>query len=310
MSENDLSAETGLVAKEPPRPRGLGRGLSALIGDAPPTPEAALAGEKPREAAIERLRRNPNQPRKRFDPADLEALAESIRAHGVIQPILVRAVAGEADRWEIVAGERRWRAAQSIGLSHVPIVVRELDDLATLEISIVENLQRTDLDPIEEAMAFQQLLERFGRTQQAVAEAVGRSRAHVANTLRLLTLPEGVKDLVRTGQLSAGHARAALAAPDPEAAAEEMVRRGLSVRDAERLVQRGRTGQAGGMTGSASRETLIDPEARALAADLSAALGLEVSLTHQRGKGGTLAIAYRTLEQLDDLCRRLMASTH
>jgi ParB family chromosome partitioning protein len=302
---SDLNDPSALAGDRRPanRARGLGRGLSALMGDAPP--EAMNAGQiRPREARIDHLRRNPQQPRKTFDADDLQALADSIKAHGIIQPLLVRAIADAPDKYEIVAGERRWRAAQMLGLSSVPIVVRELDDLATLEISIVENLQRADLDPIEEAMAFQQLLDRFGRTQQSVADAVGRSRAHVANTLRLLTLPPAVQDMVRNGALSAGHARAALSAADPEAAARQMVAKGMSVRDAERLVQ-----SMGGpaKSGRVSRETSQDPEAEALAADLSAALGLEVTIRHDSGRGGAVTIAYRTLEQLDDVCRRLTA---
>lgn len=287
-------------ARDSGRARGLGRGLSALLGDAPMDSGASLGSTT--EARIEQLRRNPLQPRKSFDEQELETLASSIRAHGVLQPVLVRPLADHAGHYEIVAGERRWRAAQLAGLSVIPIVVRELDDLATLEVSIVENLQRADLDPIEEALAFQQLLDRFGRTQQSVAEAVGRSRAHVANTLRLLALPESVKDLVREGVLTAGHARAALSSDDPEGAALRMAERGLSVRDAERLVQSEKASK-GGKT--VSRETQVDAEAAALASDLAAALGLGVDIRHDNRKGGVIAITYRTLEQLDDLCRRL-----
>jgi ParB family transcriptional regulator, chromosome partitioning protein len=302
MSEATSGKESGKPL------RGLGRGLSALLGESEILSGAAPgAGPNGVEVGIDLIDRNPQQPRKDFDPALLQALCESIRQHGVLQPLLLRPAAAGDGRYQIVAGERRWRAAQMAGLSTVPALVRAFDDLSTLEVSIVENVQRADLNAVEEALAFQQLIDRFGRTQQSVADAVGKSRAHIANTLRLLSLPEEVLELIRDGKISAGHGRAALGASDPVAFAQMIAERGLSVRDAERLAaSRAGQNEAKKKRSDVSRETHSDADSKALAADLSAALGLEVSLTHVGKHGGTLSINYRTLEQLDDLCRRLM----
>lgn len=286
--------------------RGLGRGLSALLGEedvrqaeAPPPQEPP--GAAVREIPIEFLDRNPDQPRWVFPEEQLEELAASIRDKGILQPILVRPK-GQG-RYEIVAGERRWRAAQRAGLAAVPVLVRELTDMQVLEIGVIENVQRADLSPIEEATAYKQLMDRFGRTQDAVAEAVGKSRSHVANTLRLLQLPEGVQQHVVLGRLSAGHARALLGAENPEALAEQILEKGLSVRDAEALAKPGAA--AGGAAKKASGpKRSKDADTSALEADLEDALGMSVDIA-DRGGAGELKIRYASLEQLDEICRRL-----
>jgi ParB family chromosome partitioning protein len=285
--------------------RGLGRGLSALLDEAG---AAAVSGEAPppqagvREIPIEHIRRNPDQPRRDFPDADIEELAASIRENGVLQPILLRPHP-DGTEWQIVAGERRWRAAQRAGLREVPAVVRELDDLATLEIAIIENVQRADLNAIEEAGGYKALIDRFGRTQDAVAQAVGKSRSHVANLLRLLALPDAVQAELRAGRLSAGHARAIAAAPDPEALAQAVIGRGLNVRETEALARKAQGGDAArprAKPGAVAK----DADTRALEDDLSDVLGLTVEIL-DRGGAGELRVAYSTLEQLDDLCRRL-----
>lgn len=286
--------------------RGLGRGLSALLGEEASADEAA--GPAPgaaggvREIPIEFLRRNPDQPRWVFPEAELDELAASVRDKGILQPILVRPAAG--GEFEIVAGERRWRAAQKAGLRAVPALVRELSDVQVLEIGVIENVQRTDLSPIEEASAYKQLMDRFGRTQDAVAEAVGKSRSHVANTLRLLALPDPVRTHLLEGRLSAGHARAIATADNSEALAEEIIAKGLSVREAEAL---GRDGGGRGRSkakAGKSRPAAKDVDTLALENDLADVLGLEVEIA-DRGGAGAVTIRYETLEQLDDLCRRL-----
>jgi ParB family chromosome partitioning protein len=287
-------------------PRGLGRGLSALMGDtatARPTDERASEGGT-REIGLDLIVRNTTQPRRQFNEDELQTLADSIQTHGILQPILLRSLEDGSGKYEIVAGERRWRAAQRAGLHSVPALIRSFDDLTTLEVSIVENVQRADLNPIEEAMAFQQLVERFGRTQQAIADTIGRSRAHVSNTMRLLSLPETVQALVKSGELSAGHARAIINAPDPLTAARTILDKGLSVRDAEKLASHGDARA----TSKQRHAPENDADSKALAHDLSVALGLDVGLVHKSGAGGALTIHYRSLEQLDDLCRRLTAS--
>ena len=266
---------------------------------------AAPAGV--RMAPIESLKPNPNQPRKIFGQAELAELAESIRDKGVIQPILVRPHPTEDGVWQIIAGERRWRAAQLARLTQVPVIVREMDDVAVFEVAVIENVQRADLNPLEEADAYRLLMERFGRAQDAVAGVVGKSRSHVANTLRLLQLPEEVLWYVREGKMSAGHARALITAPNPAALAEQIVNEGLNVRQAEALARRAaegpRPGKARARAGAPGSEGGAD--IAALEQDLSDALGLPVSLADRGGKG-ELTLRYATLEQLDDLCRRLM----
>ena len=256
-------------------------------------------------APIESLKPNPDQPRKVFDRDDLEELAASIRDKGVLQPILVRSHPKEDGVWQIIAGERRWRAAQLARLTEAPIIVKEMDDVAVFEVAIIENVQRADLNPLEEADAYRTLMERFGRTQDAVAGVVGKSRSHVANILRLLQLPEGVLQHVRTGKLSAGHARALITAPDPVSLADQIVAEGLNVRQAEALARRAAEGPRGRKPGAASSGGEGSADVAALEQDLADALGLRVQLADRGGKG-ELTITYGNLEQLDDLCRRLM----
>jgi ParB family transcriptional regulator, chromosome partitioning protein len=280
------------------RRRPLGRGLAALFGETEGEP--TLDPSSPRRVPIELLRSSTLQPRRRFDEAELEALAQSIREKGVLQPLLVRPAASDDSGFELVAGERRWRAAQRVGLHEVPVIVRALADPEALEIALVENLQREDLSPLEEAAAYKRLLSEFGRTQARLAEAVGKSRAHVANTLRLLSLPAPVRSRLDEGEISAGHARALLAAADPVALAAEVVRRRLNVRATERLAQR----QA--RPPQAPDRTVRDADTLALERDLSALLGLRVTL-EPKGRGGALTLHYQTLDQLDSVLRLLRA---
>jgi ParB family transcriptional regulator, chromosome partitioning protein len=289
-------------------PRGLGRGLSALLGDADInniserlTTEGSNRDPATREISIDQIVRNPSQPRRRFDDADLRVLADSIATHGILQPLLLRLRDDGTGKFEIVAGERRWRAAQLAGLHQVPALVRKFDDLTTLEVSIVENVQRADLNAIEEAQAYQQLIDRFGRTQQSIADSVGRSRAYIANSLRLLGLPEEVMEHVREGRLSSGHARAILGASDMHAAARTIIAKEMSVRDAEKLVAADSTNKRKNV----SRETQLDGDSKALAYDISAALGLDVAINVKTNQAGSITISYNNLEQLDDVCRRL-----
>lgn len=285
--------------------RGLGRGLSALLGDnqanVPDLPETAEIRAQSLEKPIELLRPNPDQPRRLFSEAEIDDLAASIREKGVLQPILVRPVDG-GKSFQIIAGERRWRASQKAGLKTVPVLVRELDDLEVLEIGIIENVQREDLNPIEEARAYRALMERFGRTQDAVAQVVSKSRSHVANTLRLLALPESIQDHVLHGRLTSGHARAIATADNAEALAEQIIQKGLSVRQAESL---SRDAQNGLETKSARSKPQPNADTQALEQDLQDILGLNVKLDDRGGKG-ELRLSYANLEQLDDLCRRLM----
>ena len=280
--------------------RGLGRGLSALLGEAEDIAHAVDPAHGVRELPIELVRRNPNQPRQSFPDAELEELAQSIRQSGVLQPILVRPAPGAAGEYEIVAGERRWRAAQKAGLHAIPALVRELGDDQAYEIAVVENVQRADLNALEEAQAYAALMRRMAYTQDQVANAVGKSRSHVANTLRLTQLPPPVQALVLDGRLSAGHARAILSAADPVGLAEQIVARGLSVRDAEALAK----GAAKAKKASGPRRAPKDTDTAALEADLEDVLGMSVDIV-DRGGSGELRIKYQTLEQLDELCRRL-----
>ena len=281
------------MAEESQRTR-LGRGLAALIGD---VGEESLgrAGAQ-RRLPIAFLRPNPRNPRKDFAPADLDELAESIRTKGLLQPILARAVPGARDAYEIVAGERRWRAAQRAGLHEVPIILVEASDRESLELAIIENVQRTDLNPLEEAVGYERLMSEFGYNQADLAKIIGKSRSYVANTLRLLKLPESVKQHVLDGRLTAGHARSLVSQDDPEALAERIVALGLSVREAEALAQERKTPRAPKPDKGA--------DVRALEKSLSDSLGLRVSI-QARGEAGEIRIAYGTLEQLDEICRRL-----
>jgi ParB family chromosome partitioning protein len=285
--------------------RGLGRGLSALLGEVEAAPAQAPGDNATgsREAPIEILKRNPDQPRRTFREEDLEDLSNSIREKGVLQPILVRPAPGAPGEYQIVAGERRWRAAQRAGLRTVPIMVRELDDLAVLEIGIIENVQRADLNILEEALSYKVLMEKFERTQENIAQTIGKSRSHVANTMRLLALPDEVQSYLVSGELSAGHARAIAAAADPVALAKQIIEGGLSVRETEALARKAPTATPSKNKGGRPPR-VKDTDTQALEADLSSVLGLDVSIDH-RGATGTLTITYATLEQLDDLCNRL-----
>lgn len=285
--------------------RGLGRGLSALLGEAEEGQEVqagqAPAGEGAREIPIELIHRNPEQPRTHFAEAELAELADSIREQGVLQPILVRPSRQQPGEYQIVAGERRWRAAQRAGLKSVPALVRTLGDNQAFEIAIVENVQRADLNPLEEAKAYNALMGRMQYSQEETAKVVGKSRSHVANTLRLATLPPSVQEHLMAGRLTAGHARAILTAENPAALAEVIVSKGLSVREAEALA-RAKTDAPKKASGPRAKPK--DADTQALEADLEDALGMAVEVV-DRGGAGELKIRYATLEQLDELCRRL-----
>jgi len=282
------------------RPRGLGRGLSALIGDE----VAAVKGEPaaPRKDArtlpVAFLQPGKYQPRKTFDEQPLEDLAASIKEKGVLSPILVRPLG--ADRYEIVAGERRWRAAQLAKLHDVPVVIRDMADGEALEIAIIENVQRADLNAVEEGLAYKQLMDQFARTQEQVAQQVGKSRSHIANTIRLLNLPAQVQAWLREGKLTAGHARTLLGAADPEAAARDLIEGQLTVRQAE--------ARAPAAKKKAHARPYKDPNIADLEAQVSNALGYKTQITHKAGKAGdkgAVTIAYTSLEQLDEIVRRL-----
>lgn len=282
--------------------RGLGRGLSALLGEAEEISHAVDPAEGVRDIPIELIHRNPDQPRRHFDPEEIADLERSIRDKGILQPILVRPSPTTPGEFEIVAGERRWRAAQQAGMTAIPALVRALNDDRAYEIAIVENVQRTDLNPLEEAQAYAVLVNRFGHTQDQIAQAIGKSRSHVANTLRLAQLPEGVQAHVLAGRLTAGHARALLTAENAEAMADQVAREGLSVRETEALA-RGERAPAPKKT-SGPRAKAKDADTEALEADLEDALGLSVDIA-DRGGAGEVRIKYATLEQLDEICRRL-----
>jgi len=286
------------------RHRGLGRGLSALLNEAGQDAPDAPPPSAPTDTPIELIRRNPEQPRRTFTEAELESLTASIKERGVLQPILIRP-APDGDGYQIVAGERRWRAAQRANLATIPAVIRELDDRQVLEVAIIENVQRADLNPIEEALGYRALIERFGRTHEGLGDIVGKSRSHVANTLRLLSLPDGVRVHVEEGRISAGHARALLTAANAETLAERIIAEGLSVRQTETLAKgpAERPARAGGRRDTAER----NPDIAALERDLSDSLGIKVDLADKNGKGA-LTLRYGSLEQLDELCRRLMRS--
>ena len=278
----------------------LGRGLAALIGDVGDETSVADSGRKPRRAPVESLRPNPRNPRRLFTDTELGELSDSIRERGIIQPIVVRALQGGA--FEIIAGERRWRAAQRAGLHDVPIAVIEANDAQALEFAIIENVQRADLNPIEEASGYLALMDDFNRTQDDVAKIVGKSRPHVANTIRLLKLSEPVKQLVRSGKISAGHARLLLGQPNAEQIAHEIIDKGLSVRQVEVEMRKDGAAQAREAKGHTSGAK--DADTRALEKRVSDVLGLEVSVDH-RGEGGTLRIKYRDLDQLDAVLKKL-----
>ncbi len=294
------------------RRRGLApeRGISALMADLDAKPASGTGAPRAGASAVDiaRILPNPGQPRRTFTDTALDELASSIREKGVLQPLILRKSPRDPDRYEIVAGERRWRAAQRAGLHAVPAIVRDLDDAEVLEIAIVENIQRADLNAMEEAAGFRQLMDRFGHTQEALARGLGKSRSHVANLLRLLTLPKAVQSLVHSGELSAGHARALVTAADPEALARRIVARGLSVRQAEALARDG--GPGTGSRPRGGRRAEKDADTRVAERDLAAALGMKVSIDHvPDGEAGSVTFRYGTLEQFDELCRRLLVTS-
>lgn len=295
------------MAEKKDRKRGLGRGLSALMADVTeaeqPTQQAGAASEK--LIPIEQIKPNPDQPRKRFEKGDLDDLAASIAEKGVIQPLIVRAL--EHDTYEIVAGERRWRAAQMAKLHELPVIVRDFTDVEVLEIAIIENIQRADLNAVEEAMGYRQLMDRFGHTQEQMAAALGKSRSHIANLLRLLNLPDAVQEMLRKGELSAGHARALIPAHEPLKLAQQIIKGGLSVRAAEALVKNESKGSEGSTdTKPKAKAAEKDADTKALEGDLSASIGMKVSLDHKPGQeSGVMTVRYGSLDDLDVLCRLL-----
>ena len=289
------------------KPTRLGRGLAALIGDMQTVEQAPRqidTGSGIRRLPVEFIIAARANPRKDFDDALLEDLTNSIREKGVMQPILVRPSGQDPDIYEIIAGERRWRAAQRAGLHEVPVIIREVDDKEALELAIIENVQRADLNPLEEAKGYGQLIEQFDYTQQDLAQVIGKSRSHVANTLRLVRLPVEVQDMLERGELTAGHARTLITAEDPLALAHRIVSAGLSVREAEALHAQDMETKKGG-TSQPRIAQPKDADTLALEKQLSNALGLSVTLDH-KDKGGKLEIRYKTLEQLDGVCARLM----
>lgn len=282
------------------RPSRLGRGLAALIGDMGSLEATRLVENgSARRLPVDFLIANRANPRRDFDPDQLDELTNSIREKGVMQPLLVRPTT-DPNQFEIIAGERRWRASQRAGLNEVPVIVRDVDDKEALELAIIENVQRVDLNPLEEAMGYGQLIDQFDYTQQDLAQVIGKSRSHVANTLRLLKLPQDVRDMLSRGELTAGHARTLITADDPAAMARRIVGGGLSVREAEALNQR---------ESQAPRKKPAEPDSKdadtsALEKRLSDVLGLHVTIDH-KDQGGRLEIRYRTLEQLDGICAKL-----
>jgi ParB family chromosome partitioning protein len=288
--------------------KGLGMGLQALLGEAAApslSAEQQQARGGVREIEISRIKPNPNQPRMRFDEGALDELAESIRERGVLQPILLRP---DGEDFQIVAGERRWRAAQRARVHFIPAIVREVDESTTAEIALIENIQREDLNPLEEAEGYRQLIKRHGHTQDNVAQLVHKSRSHVTNLLRLLALPEFVRQSLLNGDISMGHARAVATAPDPEALTREVIRKGLSVRQAEDQARRERTrpGAVSSIARASARNAAkaADSDLQALERQLGDILGVKVSVTH-KGQGGAVVLHYSTLEQLDMICQRL-----
>lgn len=296
-------------------PSRLGRGLAALIGD-----DAAFAlGDEQspaprgvREVPIEFLRANPFQPRHIFRQEELADLSNSIREQGILQPIVVRPMAGETDAYEIVAGERRWRAAQQAQLHQVPILIKDLTDAQSLEIAIIENVQRADLNAVEEAAGYDRLMQQFDYTQEKVSKLIGKSRSHVANTMRLLTLPASVRNLIEEGQLTAGHARPLIGLDNAEKLAKEIATKKLSVREAEALARKASTGSSeprkSGSSGASARGEK-DADTLALERNISEQLGLKVEVNHMGDEGGEVTVTYKSLEQLDEICRRLAGRT-
>ncbi len=290
------------MTKKPLR-RNLGRGLSTLLADVDLGSSRPKAQSLPDSSVpIEKLHANPDQPRRYFADADLEDLASSIRAKGIIQPLIVRPNPNIPEQYQIVAGERRWRAAQMAQVHDIPVIIRELDDTEVLELGIIENIQRADLNAVEEAVGYRQLMDRFGHTQEKLAEALGKSRSHIANLLRLLTLPDEVITYLQEGKISAGHARALVPASNPAALARMVINKGLNVRQTEALAK------SGGKQLSNKRQLQPpkDADTRAIESDLSAQLRLKVLIDHRQSSGkGEVRISYSSLEELDGLCQVL-----
>lgn len=298
--------------------KGLGRGLSALMADV--GLEGGVNGENDHgaadfgaagefiEAAIEIIRPNPDQPRRIFEESALEDLSNSIREKGIVQPLVVRRIEGDGVEFEIVAGERRWRAAQRAKLSTVPVIVRDFSDEEVLEVAIVENIQRERLSAIEEAAGYKQLIDQFGHTQERVASALGKSRSHIANQMRLLNLPEEVQQMVSSGTLSSGHARALITSPDPLAVAKRVVGSGLSVRQTEALARKVGLKSSHSKGQNAASNPQKDADTKVLENDLSANLGMSVVIDHRAGGEGRLTIQYKSLDQLDQLCQVLSST--
>lgn len=284
--------------------RGLGRGLSALMADVDLIPsDRSLTRQA---LPVEQLTPNPDQPRRHFSPDSLQELAESLQKRGMLQPLIVRPHPSDKGLYQIVAGERRWRAAQMAQLHEVPVIVSDLNDSETLEVAIVENIQRADLNSIEEAASYRQLMDRFGHTQEKLAEALNKSRSHIANLLRLLNLPEQVQTWLKEGKLTAGHARALITVPNSVDLARKVIEKNLSVRETEEMVRR--QAQATPAKDKHNKTNEKDADTRALEGDLTAQLKMRVSINHKGNDGGQMVISYRDLEQLDRLCQVLASS--
>ncbi|MCZ0811290.1 MAG: ParB/RepB/Spo0J family partition protein [Pseudomonadota bacterium] len=300
------------MADKKSKQRGLGRGLSALMADVNDDSTASSEASKPadRSVPIEKINPNPDQPRRSFDKQQLEDLANSIKEKGIIQPLIVRPAPGKPDSFEIVAGERRWRAAQIAKLHEIPVLVRDFNDTEVLEVAIIENIQRADLNPVEEAAGYSQLMEKFGHTQEKLSEVLGKSRSHIANCVRLLGLPDEVLTYLSDGKLSSGHARALITADDPAALAREVIKKGLSVRETEKLAKKP-VGNifSDGAKPKQRQNPEKDADTKALEGDLSANLGMKVALNHKPGQEkGQITISYESLDELDTLCRILSVS--
>lgn len=291
------------MAKKPSKPRGLGRGLSALMADIEPTPQN-IQDQTPSEniVPIELVAPNPDQPRRSFDQDDLQDLANSIEEKGIIQPLIVREVSSSTAKYQIVAGERRWRAAQIANLHQIPVIVREFDDLEVLEIAIIENIQRADLNPVDEALGYQQLMEKFDHTQDKLAKSLSKSRSYIANSIRLLKLPPEVLGFLEKGQISIGHARALITSDDPVTLAKQIIANDLSVREIERLMKAPKTKAVSKSTKTIEK----DADTKALELELSAALKMNVKIDHNNStNGGKVTLSYKSLEQLDDFLQAI-----
>lgn len=290
------------MTMEKPIKRGLNRGLSALMADMDVSTPSVTQGQ--RYIPIEQISANPEQPRRQFDSEQLQQLSASLKSRGVLQPLIVRPHPTDEGRYQIIAGERRWRAAQMAQLHELPVIIREMSDSEVLEVALIENIQRADLNAIEEATSFNQLMERFGHTQEKLAAALDKSRSHIANALRLLTLPEPVQELVKSGKLSAGHARTLITTSNPAELARKVIEKGLSVRATEDLVRQ-QNEVANLNKKGATKKSEKDADTRALESDLSAHLRMNVRIDHQGVDGGKLTINYRDLDQLDRICQLL-----